>query len=210
MNNFYAFNEFSCNRNYIFKLEGKNIETINEIKLLCTNNDGKTIVISVPKNTDGIFKYEYQPEQIEEAGVTMITGTESGSKDKSVATSNIDALRNMVFENVLFGFDKSNVQQNSYPELSRLMKILKQNPSVKVEIGGHTDHIGPASYNQLLSERRAQAVVNQLIKLGIAKERLIAKGYGESRPIAPNVNPDGSDNSAGRRRNRRTEIRLII
>jgi outer membrane protein OmpA-like peptidoglycan-associated protein len=64
-------------------------------------------------------------------------------------------------------------------------------------------------YNQRLSQRRAESTVNYLIKKGIAPERLVAKGYGESKPIARNTNPDGTDNSLGRQRNRRTEFKIL-
>ncbi|MBL4651878.1 MAG: OmpA family protein, partial [Flavobacteriales bacterium] len=78
-----------------------------------------------------------------------------------------------------------------------------------VELSGHTDSKGPTDYNQKLSEKRAQAVVDYLIKKGISKDRLIAVGHGEDRPAAPNANPDGSGNPNGRQLNRRTEVKLI-
>src|SRR3546814_15836686 len=69
--------------------------------------------------------------------------------------------------------------------------------------------IGTETYNQDLSQRRAQSCVDYLISVGIAKDKLIAKGYGESTPIAPNTNPDGSDNPEGRQKNRRTEFKVV-
>ena len=115
----------------------------------------------------------------------------------------------MIFKNILFGFDKSTIQPESYSDLEKLTEILKKAPNKRVEISGHTDNKGPEAYNQQLSERRAKAVVNYLVKRGIKKERLVAKGYGESRPFAPNVYPDGTDNPKGRKKNRRTEITII-
>ncbi|RMG83714.1 MAG: OmpA family protein, partial [Bacteroidetes bacterium] len=90
-----------------------------------------------------------------------------------------------------------------------LYKILVENPKIIVEISSHTDSKGDDEYNMKLSQRRAESVVNYLIKKGIEKERLHAKGYGETKPIAPNVNPDGSDNPEGRAKNRRTEFKII-
>jgi OOP family OmpA-OmpF porin len=80
---------------------------------------------------------------------------------------------------------------------------------LKVEVAGHTDSIGTDAYNQGLSERRARAVYDYLTSNGIDASRLVGpNGYGESRPIAPNTNPDGSDNPEGRALNRRTELNV--
>ena len=82
-------------------------------------------------------------------------------------------------------------------------------PDIKIEIGSHTDSRGSDAYNQRLSQQRAQSVVNYLVGKGIPRKRLAAKGYGESQPIAPNENKDGSDNPEGRQMNRRTEFRIV-
>nr|MBC8344068.1 OmpA family protein [Bacteroidota bacterium] len=92
---------------------------------------------------------------------------------------------------------------------STILVLMRDNPSIIAEISSHTDSKGTESYNERLSQRRAQSVVDYLIKNGIEKERLQAKGYGENQPIAQNTNPDGSDNPMGRQKNRRTEFRVI-
>ena len=76
-------------------------------------------------------------------------------------------------------------------------------------MGSHTDSIASDAYNIQLSQRRAESTVNYLIQKGIDPNRLVAKGYGESKPIARNTNPDGSDNPEGRQRNRRTEFKIL-
>jgi outer membrane protein OmpA-like peptidoglycan-associated protein len=76
-------------------------------------------------------------------------------------------------------------------------------------MGSHTDSVASEVYNIELSQRRAESTVNYLIRKGIATERLVAKGYGESKPIARNTNPDGTDNPEGRQRNRRTEFKIL-
>jgi len=78
-----------------------------------------------------------------------------------------------------------------------------------IELATHTDSKGADDYNLKLSQKRADAVLQYLIEKGIVKERMTAKGYGESQPIAPNTNKDGSDNPEGRSLNRRTEIKII-
>ena len=107
-------------------------------------------------------------------------------------------------------WNKSTLRPESYETLDKLVKMMKQPPAKsKVEISGHTDSKGSNDYNQKLAERRAQAVVDYIINKGISENRLVAKGYGESRPKAPNSYPDGSDNPAGRQLNRRTELKLL-
>jgi len=110
--------------------------------------------------------------------------------------------------NVYFDFDKATLRPESNITLDSLINILNAYPAIRIEIGGHTDAIGTDAYNQKLSQRRAQAVVDYLIANGISLERLEAMGYGESMPVAPNRKEDGSDNPDGRALNRRTEFKI--
>jgi outer membrane protein OmpA-like peptidoglycan-associated protein len=87
-------------------------------------------------------------------------------------------------------------------------KILHNNPEIIVEIHSHTDDHGSSDYNQRLSQKRADKIVQYLTGKGIDPKRLIGIGYGESVPVAPNVNADGSDNPEGRHKNRRTEFKI--
>jgi OOP family OmpA-OmpF porin len=110
---------------------------------------------------------------------------------------------------VNFDYDKSNLRPDAVQILSEATEILKRYPELKVEVAGHTDSKGTDAYNQALSERRAKAVYDYLTSNGIDAARLQGpNGYGESRPIAPNTNPDGSDNPEGRAKNRRTELNV--
>ena len=85
---------------------------------------------------------------------------------------------------------------------------MKNNPSAKIQVSGHTDSRGDDAYNLRLSQDRAQAVVDYLVRNGIESSRLTAVGYGETRPIARNENEDLTDNPIGRQLNRRIEISL--
>ena len=110
---------------------------------------------------------------------------------------------------VNFDFDKSNLRPDAVAILSEASEILKRYPDLRVEVAGHTDSKGTDAYNQKLSERRATSVYNYLTQNGVDASRLVGPiGYGESRPIAPNTNPDGSDNPEGRAKNRRTELNV--
>ena len=95
------------------------------------------------------------------------------------------------------------MRPESITALNKLVKLLKDNPNIIVEIGAHTDTNGSEEYNIKLSQRRAQAVVDYLIQNGIEKERIIAFGYGESQPL---VYPELSDYDE--QLNRRAEFRI--
>ena len=94
-------------------------------------------------------------------------------------------------------------------ELNKLARFLQDNPEIKIELGSHTDSRGNDEYNRDLSQRRAESAVNYIISQGVDKNRIRARGYGEAMPIAPNTNPDGTDNPEGRQKNRRTEIKVF-
>jgi OmpA-OmpF porin, OOP family len=115
----------------------------------------------------------------------------------------------VVVNNIFYEFAKWQLNETSFPELDKLVKLMVENPSIRAEIGAHTDAIGSDKANQILSEKRAHSVVDYLVSKGISKSRLTFVGYGESMPIAPNTNEDGSDNPAGREKNRRTEFKVI-
>jgi len=110
----------------------------------------------------------------------------------------------ITLKGIYFDFNKATIKPESKPALDDAAKILKDNPSIKVEIQGHTDSIGSDAYNLSLSDKRAWAVVNYLVQnYGIDINRLTAKGYGESRPIADNGTEDG------RALNRRVEFVIL-
>jgi len=115
----------------------------------------------------------------------------------------------IVLNNIFFDFDKSTLRPTSNVELKNLVKLLRANPNMKVEISGHTDSKGDAAYNQKLSEERAQVVVNRLTENGIDANQMKATGYGKTMPAADNKNADGSDDPEGRQLNRRAELKVI-
>ncbi|MCF8245248.1 MAG: OmpA family protein [Saprospiraceae bacterium] len=106
------------------------------------------------------------------------------------------------FKNVNFESGKADLLAGAMPELDGLLDFLKTNPEVKVEIGGQTDNVGNEEANRLLSEKRAKSVANYLIYNGVTSSRVIAKGFGESKPVAKN------DTENGRLKNRRVECKI--
>lgn len=112
--------------------------------------------------------------------------------------------------NIYYEFDKSNLTKASKSVLDTLYNILRDNPKIVIELSAHTDAKGADKYNMELSQKRAESCMKYLTKdKGIAKERITARGYGETVPIAPNTKPDGTDDEEGRAKNRRTAFKII-
>lgn len=122
---------------------------------------------------------------------------------KDVCLDKIKVGTKVVLKNIFFDFNKSTLRSESISELNRLKRILDDNATMKIEIGGHTDSRGSAEYNKKLSNDRAQSVVNYLIENGIDTSRLTFKGYGKDQPVATN------DTDEGRQENRRVEFKVI-
>ena len=101
---------------------------------------------------------------------------------------------------IRFGWASADLDSDSTATLNQLAQIAKECPNVTIDVEGHTDTDGAPDRNQRLSERRAQSVVDFLVKAGVPPARLKAVGYGQDRPIAPN------DNNANKGRNRRIEF----
>jgi outer membrane protein OmpA-like peptidoglycan-associated protein/tetratricopeptide (TPR) repeat protein len=121
---------------------------------------------------------------------------------KDILLSKLEVGVKVVLNNIFFDFNKATLRKESIAELDRIYKLLTETPSLKIEISGHTDNIGTAAYNQKLSENRAKAVVDFLLKKGIGADRLQFMGYGKTLPVASN------DTEEGRQLNRRTEFKV--
>ncbi len=146
----------------------------------------KVDAVGCPLDTDGDGVYDY---------LDKCPGTPQGA--------HVDDRGCWVLENLHFDTDKARIKPDGYPVLYEVITVLKKNPGLRVEIQGHTDSRGSDAHNQALSEKRAQAVRDYLIKAGIDADRLTAEGYGESKPAVPNTSPE---NMA---KNRRVELTPI-
>jgi outer membrane protein OmpA-like peptidoglycan-associated protein len=103
---------------------------------------------------------------------------------------------------VFFERGNANLLSSSYPELNRLVKLLKENPTLEIELGGHTDHAEWSEKNQQLSDDRWMSVKQYLVMKGINEIRITGKGYAGNKPIFPN------DSEENRRKNRRVEFKI--
>ncbi|MFC1895619.1 OmpA family protein, partial [Thermodesulfobacteriota bacterium] len=105
---------------------------------------------------------------------------------------------------VQFDLDKYNVKPGYFANIDEVITYLEHSPSARLLVEGHTCNLGADEYNQQLSEKRAQAVVDYLVSKGIAQDRLESRGYGELRPVAPNLT---EENRAKNRRVQLTPVR---
>ncbi|MFM2305415.1 MAG: hypothetical protein RLZZ367_84, partial [Bacteroidota bacterium] len=128
---------------------------------------------------------------------------------KDVSIAKLELNKTYTLQNVLYEFGKSTLTENSKLVLDNLYQIMVENAAFIIELSSHTDAIGSDAANLKLSQARAESCVNYLISKGIAKDRMVAKGYGETKPKVPNTTEDGKDDPAGRAINRRTEFQII-
>jgi type IX secretion system PorP/SprF family membrane protein len=136
-------------------------------------------------------------------------GTVKLSIDKKEAYERVVLLRSLgvgksiILDDLLFKVNSADIDDRSMNLLNQLVDFMNQNPTIRLEIGGHTDSDGSDAFNQQLSESRAKSAVKYLVSRGISESRLVAKGYGEVQPIAPNDSPEG------KAKNRRVEMKVV-
>jgi outer membrane protein OmpA-like peptidoglycan-associated protein len=160
-----------------------------------SDESGKEYMLSVEREG-----YAFQNVAIALPGAT----DQPQAINRTVELKKLQVGVSSVLRNIYFEFNRASFKPESYTELSKLENMLRQNPTVKVEIAGHTDNYGTWDYNKRLSTERATAVRNFLTGKGIDPRRITASGYGASKPLASN-----DDEPGGREINRRVEFKVI-
>lgn len=167
-----------------------------------TERDG-SYFITLPVGKDYAFTVSQKGYLFYSDNFLMSGRSPDSTYEKNILLQPIEANASIVLKNVFFDLNKFELKPESQVELEKLVQLLNENPSLKIEISGHTDNIGKPADNLLLSNNRAKAVVTYLIGKNIAAARLTAKGYGETKPVADNKTEEG------RAANRRTEMKVI-
>ncbi len=193
-----------------------------KIDLYVVQGNERIYIQSVYSNNKGEFAFNLEPKKDykvvidnygffnKELSVSTQHITQSDTLRADAIYINVLPLEPIVIKNIYYEYGKWNLTDSSKAILDQtIYKLMVENPRIIVEIASHTDSVSSEEYNLKLSQKRAESVVKYLISKGIEKDRLVARGYGESKPIAPNTNPDGTDNPEGRQKNRRTEFRII-
>ncbi|MFH0894590.1 MAG: OmpA family protein, partial [Bacteroidota bacterium] len=165
-----------------------------------------TFLVCIPTNKEYALHVTKGNDYIFYSDNFYVKGNFESSKPflKDIPLEPVTDGSKFVLRNIFFDFDQSTLRPESYIELEKLQKFLKDNPKIKVEIGGHTDSNGDDAYNMKLSAARAKTVVDYLIANGITKDRMTFKGYGETMPIIKDAKTDEEHQM-----NRRTEIKII-
>ncbi|MEA2043523.1 MAG: OmpA family protein [Bacteroidota bacterium] len=190
---------------------GEGVSTTVEIKNLSTN---ETIIREVKTDEDGKLKLKLREGDEYEISVTPkgyafysvnISLTDRRSDNKTTVQLNpLKKETKIKLKRILFEFNSADLNAKSFDELDRVVKLLLNNPDIKIEISAHTDDVGSNKYNLKLSDRRAKSVVKYIIDQGISSELLLAKGYGELQPAFTPV-----EEEKNRKRNRRVEMKVL-
>ena len=182
------------------------VEDLNTAELIAVSKSnsatGKYLVVlpagktySVSANKEGFFFHS------ERFDVPVTSKFQTIKKD--IELKPIEKGAKVILNNIFFETGKATLSPQSRVELEKAIDLMKTNPSMKIEVGGHTDNVGDDAFNMKLSHDRAKSVREYLVNGGIGPDRLQAKGYGELNPIATN------DTDDGRKSNRRTEFVIL-
>lgn len=190
----------------IIKNDEENTEYLAD-KVITDENGNYKILLE--ENTDYRLVYHKEKFFNNADSTTTVNIKEPYNIEKNQTLKPIPDVE-IVIPNILYAFDDASLNAAAMQTLdTSIYLLLIENPSFIIEIGSHTDNKGSDDYNLSLSQRRAESVINYLQKKGIDKKRIQAKGYGETKPVAANMNTDGTDNPAGRAKNRRTSFRVV-
>ena len=158
-----------------------------------------------------IVDLEFETADLESQTVELVFNVEDvgGAVQTLDVSETATEVRIDLAADVLFAFDSADIQAGAEESLAQAADVIKEYGDTRVQIDGHTDARGADAYNLRLSEQRANAVRDWFVtKAGVNGSRFATRGFGEANPVAPNANPDGSDNPEGRQQNRRVEIRV--
>ncbi len=161
----------------------------------------------IPENSSILATTEIEGYQNSSKTISTI-GKPYGIISDTLWIEKVEVGQKFVMENIFYDYDKWDILPESEIELNKLVKIMNDNPGWKVELGSHTDSRGSDSYNELLSQKRSDSAVAYIIKNGIGKERIIAKGYGETQLVNRCKN-DVECSGDEHRQNRRTEFKIL-
>ena len=203
------------------KNDKKSSESIIELHIKNKNNGEYIFIKSDTTNTDGNYNFNVEENQNYKLAVikenftpTEIKFNTNNIKKRLFVLEPVTIIpiqeKAVSLNNIYFEFNKwdLNAKSKAYIDES-LFKAMKNHKNIVFEISAHTDGVGDSNYNLVLSKNRAVSVVNYLTSKGIERFRIIAKGHGEAKKIAPEVTNNGNDNPEGRAKNRRIEFRVV-
>ena len=199
-----------------FALAANTNKPLADVLVSITKADGT--ILSTQTDSLGAFSFNLNPNidylisgkktGFRNAEAENINGLGASLLKKNIYLTPITLNQEIRIENIYYDFDKSNIRTDAALELDKLVKIMKENPTLWIDLGSHTDSRGNDKYNQKLSQARANEAVKYIIARGIEAYRIKAKGYGESRLLNDCTN-DKPCSEEAHQRNRRTEFTII-
>ncbi len=187
-----------------FKVTVINTETNDTIDQLIPGKEDGKYNIDLP-----IGKYKFivngdgYKEKTEEIFIDENFARNQLTINTELTPSSVFEGKYIIIKSIYFDFDDYSLRRDAKIELEKLYVVMNEFPKLEIEVIGHTDSLGPLEYNLMLSEKRANSAINYLVKKGINRNRFVAKGAGETSPVAVNFNVEG------RRLNRRVEIKVL-
>ena len=167
-----------------------------------TDEQGRYLV-TLPVGKEYAFNVARRGYLFYSDAFSLLDKTLDSTYEKNIPLQPLEANAAVVLKNIFFDVAQFELKPASVVELDKVVQLLQENPTVKIQIGGHTDNVGSATDNTKLSENRAKAVVAYLATKGIDAKRLSFKGFGATKPVA------GNETESGRAQNRRTELKVI-
>jgi outer membrane protein OmpA-like peptidoglycan-associated protein len=160
-------------------------------------------LITLPVGKDYAFNVNRRGYLFYSDNYSLKNKSPDSTYEKNIALQPIEVNASIVLKNIFFDFSKFDLKPESQVELDKVVQLMQDNPTVKIQIEGHTDNVGTAADNMKLSENRAKAVVSYLVSKNISVTRLTSKGFGANKPIADNKTEEG------KAQNRRTELKVV-
>jgi outer membrane protein OmpA-like peptidoglycan-associated protein len=167
-----------------------------------SNSATGKFLLSLPSGLNYGISVEAEGYLFHSENFNLPEGSSYNMVNKDIELKNIDIGSKIALRNVFFATGRSEVKVDSYAELDRLIQLMQDVPSLKIELSGHTDNVGSESLNQKLSQKRAEAVRAYLVARKVDGSRVTAIGYGDQKPV------DSNDTKEGRANNRRTEFEI--
>ncbi|HVF96741.1 MAG TPA: OmpA family protein, partial [Flavisolibacter sp.] len=160
-------------------------------------------LITLPLGRDYAFNVNRRGYLFYSDNYSLKAKAADSTYQKDIPLQPIEVNAAVVLRNLFFDTKKYNIKPESEVELGKVVQLLQDNPAVKIQLEGHTDNVGASADNQKLSDARSRSVVNYLVSKGIKPDRLLAKGFGATKPVTDNKTEEG------RAQNRRTELKVI-
>jgi outer membrane protein OmpA-like peptidoglycan-associated protein/tetratricopeptide (TPR) repeat protein len=160
-------------------------------------------LITLPKGKNYAFNVKRKGYLFYSENFSLSQSTADSTYHIDIPLQPIEANAAVVLKNIFFDPNKFDIKAESETELNEVVQLMKDNPTLHIQINGHTDNTGKSADNKTLSGNRAKAVTNYLVAHGIVQGRLLFKGFGDTQPVADNATPEG------KAKNRRTELTVV-